>query len=133
MRYFDHEHRVTYAETDQMGFVYYANYLVYFEIGRTEYIRSSGMTYRQLEDMGYMLPVLEASCKYLKPAKYDDILTIRTTISEFKGIRLGFSYEILRDGIKLVEGTTSHAFVDNEGRPRKLSPEIQEKIKMALV
>lgn len=133
MKHFDHEHRVTYAETDQMGFVYYANYLVYFEIGRTEYIRSSGMTYKQLEDMGYMLPVLEASCKYHKPAKYDDILTIRTAISLFKGIRLGFSYEILRDGIKLVEGTTSHAFVDTEGRPRKLSPEIQDKIKKALV
>ncbi len=133
MKHFDHEHRVTYAETDQMGFVYYANYLIYFEIGRTEYIRSSGMTYKQLEDMGYMLPVLFASCKYLKPARYDDILTIRTTISEFKGIRLGFSYEILRDGITLVEGTTSHAFVDTEGRPRKLSPEIQDKIKKALV
>jgi acyl-CoA thioester hydrolase len=133
LKHFDHEHRVTYAETDQMGFVYYANYLIYFEIGRTEYIRSSGMSYKQLEDIGYMLPVLEVSCKYHKPAKYDDILTIRTAISEFKGIRLGFSYEILRDGIKLVEGTTSHAFVDTEGRPRKLSPEIQDKIKKALV
>ena len=133
MKHFDHEHRVTYAETDRMGFVYYANYLVYFEIGRTEYIRSSGMTYKQLEDMGYMLPVLEASCKYLKPAKYDDILTIRTKVADFKGIRLGFSYEILRDGIKLVEGTTNHAFVDTEGRPKKLSPEIQEKIKKAFI
>jgi len=133
LKHFDHEHRVTYAETDRMGFVYYANYLVYFEIGRTEYIRSSGMTYKQLEDMGYMLPVLEASCKYLKPAKYDDILTIRTKVTDFKGIRLGFSYEILRDGIKLVEGTTNHAFVDTEGRPKKLSPEIQEKIKKAFI
>ncbi len=133
MKHFDHEHRVTYAETDRMGFVYYANYLVYFEIGRTEYIRSSGMTYKQLEEMGYMLPVLEASCKYLKPAKYDDILTIRTKVTEFKGIRLGFSYEILRDGIKLVEGATSHAFVDTAGRPKKLSPEIQEKIKKAFI
>jgi acyl-CoA thioester hydrolase len=133
MRHFDFEHRVTYAETDRMGFVYYANYLIYFEIGRTEYIRSSGMAYKELEDMGYMLPVLSASCKYHKPAKYDDILIIRTTVSEFKGIRLGFSYEILRDGIKLVEGTTSHAFVDTEGRPRKLSPDIQDKIKKALI
>ncbi len=133
MKHFEFEHRVTYAETDRMGFVYYANYLIYFEIGRTEYIRSSGMAYKELEDMGYMLPVLEASCKYHKPARYDDVLTIRTTISEFKGIRLGFTYEIIRDGIKLVEGTTSHAFVDIEGRPRKLSPELQEKIKKALV
>jgi acyl-CoA thioester hydrolase len=90
LKHFDHEHRVTYAETDQMGFVYYANYLVYFEIGRTEYIRSSGMSYKQLEDLGYMLPVLEASCKYHKPAKYDDILTIRTKVTDFKGIRLVF-------------------------------------------
>lgn len=133
MRHFDHEHRVTYAETDRMGFVYYANYLVYFEIGRTEYIRSYGMSYKQIEDAGYMLPVLEASCKYHKPAKYDDVLTIRTSVSEFKGIKLGFSYEILRDGVKLVDGTTLHAFVDPDGHPKKLSTEIQEKIKKAFI
>ena len=114
---FDFPHRVTYAETDKMGFVYYGNYLTYFEIGRTELIRSLGRPYRELEDEGYYLPVIEASCKYLKSARYDDLLTIRTAVSECKGVRLGFQYEILRDNDKLAQGMTQHAFVDRQGKP----------------
>ncbi len=114
---FDFPHRVTYAETDKMGFVYYGNYLTYFEIGRTELIRSLGRPYRELEDEGYYLPVIEASCKYLKSARYDDLLTIRTAVSECKGVRLGFEYEILRDNDKLAQGITQHAFVDRQGKP----------------
>jgi acyl-CoA thioester hydrolase len=114
---FDFPHRVTYAETDKMGFVYYGNYLTYFEIGRTELIRSLGRPYRELEDEGYYLPVIEASCKYLKAARYDDLLTIRTAVSECKGVRLGFKYEILRDNEKLAQGITLHAFVDRQGKP----------------
>ncbi len=114
---FDFPHRVTYAETDKMGFVYYGNYLTYFEIGRTELIRSLGRPYRELEDEGYYLPVIEASCKYLKSARYDDLLTIRTAVSECKGVRLGFEYEILRDNEKLAQGMTQHAFVDRQGKP----------------
>ena len=129
--YHEHTHRVTYAETDQMGFVYYANYFVLFEIGRTELIRASGMAYKALEDMGFLLPVIEASCKYISPAGYDDMLTIRTRVAEFKGIRLRFEYQVTRDGAVLAEGMTMHAFVDKEGRPKKLPKEIREVIERA--
>jgi acyl-CoA thioester hydrolase len=114
---FDFSHRVTYVETDKMGFVYYGNYLTYFEIGRTELIRSLGRPYSELEDEGYYLPVIEASCRYMKSARYDDLLTIRTVVSECKGVRLGFKYEILRDNEKLAQGMTLHAFVDGQGKP----------------
>ncbi|MHB8173076.1 MAG: acyl-CoA thioesterase [Nitrospirota bacterium] len=126
---FDFPHRVTYAETDKMGFVYYGNYLTYFEIGRTELIRSFGRPYSDLENEGFCLPVIETSCKYLKPARYDDLLTIRTEISEFKGVRMGFKYEILRDGEKLAEGTTLHAFVDRQGKPVKPPDWLRELFK----
>jgi acyl-CoA thioester hydrolase len=132
MKFFDFPHRVTYAETDKMGFAYYANYLVWFEIGRTELIRASGLAYREMEDMGLYLPVIEASCRYKKPVKYDDLITIRTAVSEFEGIRLGFAYEIAVDGQTHAEGRTLHAFMDKDGRPRKLSPEMRERLSGAL-
>lgn len=128
MPHFDHSHRVTYAETDRMGYVYYGNYLTYFEIGRTELIRASGKTYLALEEMGLMLPAVEATVKYHRPARYDDLLTVRTTVTEFKGIRLKFAYEILRDGEKLAEGMTLHAFVDREGKPTRPPAEVRELI-----
>ena len=131
MRYHDHEHRVTYSETDQMGFAYYANYFVWFEIGRTELIRASGLAYRELEEMGFMLPVLEASARYISPVRYDDLLTIRSGVSEFKGIRIRFSYQILRDGLLLAEGMTFHAFMDKDGRPRKVSADVRQMIEKA--
>jgi len=133
MDYHDHEHRVTYSETDKMGFAYYANFLVWFEIGRTELIRASGLAYKELEDMGYMLPVIEATCRYIRPASYDDLVTIRTSVSEFKGVRLGFTYEILRDGVKLAEGGTMHAFMDSAGKPKKLPQELRERIEKAFL
>ena len=132
MRFFDFPHRVTYAETDKMGFVYYANYLVWFEIGRTELIRASGLAYKELEEMGINLPVIEASCRYKKPVKYDDLITIRTAVSEFEGIRLGFSYEITRDGQVLAIGRTLHAFMDKDGRPKKLPADIKIRLSEAL-
>ena len=132
---FEFPHRVTYAETDKMGFVYYGNYMTYFEIGRTELIRSLGSPYAELEDEGFYLPVIEVSCRYLKPAKYDDLLTIRTEITELKGVRLGFKYEILRtenrlrDGEKLAEGATLHAFMDRQGKPVRPPERLMEIIK----
>jgi acyl-CoA thioester hydrolase len=131
MHFLDFPHRVTYSETDQMGFVYYANFFVYFEIGRTELIRASGLSYRELEEMGYFLPVIEASARYHAPAKYDDLLTIRTRVVEFKGLRLRFDYEIIKDGTALAAGTTLHAFMDNRGRPKKLSPAVKDRIQKA--
>jgi acyl-CoA thioester hydrolase len=132
MTHHDFPHRVTYSETDRMGFAYYANYLVWFEIGRTELFRASGLAYKDLEDMGYMLPVIEASCRFMRPVHYDDLLTIRTRVSEFKGVRLGFAYAILKDGQVIAEGATLHAFMDKEGRPKKLPRDIRERLQKAL-
>ncbi len=135
MTSFDFPHRVTYAETDKMGFVYYGNYMTYFEIGRTELIRSFGRPYIDLENEGFYLPVIEVSCRYFKPARYDDLLAIRTEITEFKGVRLGFKYEILRlvgwsrDGEKLAEGATLHAFMDGQGKPVRPPEWLKEMIK----
>lgn len=131
MDFLDFQHRVTYSETDQMGFVYYANYLVYFEIGRTELCRASGLPYRELEEMGYFLPVIEASCRYNAPARYDDILTIRTRVVLFKGLRLNFGYEITKDGLSIADGMTLHAFMDDRGRPKKLSTAVKDRIEKA--
>lgn len=128
MKEHDHPHRVTYAETDRMGFAYYGNYLTWFEIGRTEMIRASGMAYRELEDRGYMLPVTEAACRYHAPARYDDLVTIHTTLTEFKGIRMTFGYEILLDGIVLAEGVTKHAFTDRDGKPVKIGKDVKAMI-----
>ncbi|HEX9859706.1 MAG TPA: thioesterase family protein [Nitrospirota bacterium] len=128
MKHHEHIHRVTYSETDQMGFAYYANYLVWFEIGRTELIRESGLTYRELEDKGFMLPVIEASCRYLKPARYDDLVTIRAAVTELKGVRMSFGYEVLLDGVLLAEGMTRHAFMDKNGRPVKPPAEIKSRM-----
>ena len=128
MTHHDFEHRVTYSETDRMGFAYYANYLVWFEIGRTELIRAAGLVYKDLEDIGYMLPVIEASCRFIRQVHYDDLLTIRTRVSEFRGVRLGFSYKIIKDGQVMAEGDTMHAFMDKDGRPKKLTREILDRL-----
>jgi acyl-CoA thioester hydrolase len=114
--------RVRYAETDQMGVVYYANYFVWFEVGRTDWLRGSGWTYREMEAAGVSLPVVEAHCQYRQPAKYDDELEIRTTGSMASPIRLQFGYEIVRsaDGVALATGRTVHASLDRDGRPCRL-------------
>lgn len=89
--------RVRYGETDQMGYCYYGNYAQYFEVGRVEALRSIGMSYKQMEDEGIMLPVSEFTVKYKSPAKYDDQLTIITKITLVKGVRIFFEYEILNE------------------------------------
>ncbi|MBI5967873.1 MAG: acyl-CoA thioesterase, partial [Deltaproteobacteria bacterium] len=108
------ETRVTYAETDAMGIVYYANYLRWFEMGRTELMRNLGIAYKEMEEQGIYLPVSEVFCKYHIPAKYDDILTVETSVDFLKRASIQFAYRILRkeDGAELVTGTTLHAFVD---------------------
>lgn len=104
--------RVRYGETDQMGYCYYGNYAMYFEVGRVEALRHLGMSYRNLEEDGVMLPVSEYNVKYKAPALYDDELTIKTTINEVKGARIIFSYKITRDNITLAEASTTLVFVD---------------------
>ncbi|MBL9206644.1 MAG: acyl-CoA thioesterase [Opitutaceae bacterium] len=108
---------VRYAETDMMGVVYHGSYLPWFEIGRTTLLKEHGLSYRQLEADGFRLPVLEVSAKYLRPALYDDTLTIVTTMRERPLLRIRLEYEVLRGDELLATGTTAHAFIDREGRP----------------
>lgn len=114
--------RVRYAETDQMGIAHHAEYLAWFEVGRTDLLRQSGMTYRELEASGVRLPVIGASVRYLKPAFYDDLLEVRTELADMRGARLGFHYEVRRSGTEgpLATGSTEHATVDVQGRPRRM-------------
>jgi acyl-CoA thioester hydrolase len=117
--------RVRYAETDQMGVVYYANYLIWFEVGRTEFCRQRGFEYRKLEqEFGLRLAVTDAHCRYLAPARYDDEIIIRTWLDEVRRRSLTFGYQILRaeDAKVLAEGETIHVVLDAQGRPRTLPP-----------
>ena len=120
--------RVRYAETDQMGVVYYANYLVWFEVGRTDLLRESGWDYREMEKDGYALPVIEAHCTYREPARYDDVLDVRTTGMLLSPVRVQFTYEIVRasDAAMLATGTTIHATLDRAGRPCRLPERVRE-------
>lgn len=118
------ELRVRYGETDQMGYCYYGNYAQYFEVGRVEALRSLGMSYKQLEDQGVMLPVSDFSVNYKYPAKYDDALTIETTISELRGARLGFDYTITNEAGQLIATAhTTLVFVAKETM-RPISPPV---------
>jgi acyl-CoA thioester hydrolase len=121
------EIRVRYAETDQMGVAHHASYLVWFEAGRTELIRSRGRSYAQIEADGWLLVVVEARCRYVRPARYDDVLTIRTRVGALGRASLAFEYEVRRkaDGDVLARGTTVHAAVDRTGRARRIPEEIR--------
>jgi acyl-CoA thioester hydrolase len=119
---------VRYAETDMMGIVYHANYLPWFEIGRTTLLKEIGISYRRLEEEGYRLPVLEISAKYLRPAHYDDTVTIVTTLGEKPLLRIRLEYEVRRGEELLATGTSVHAFVDREGRPVRPPPSIVERM-----
>ena len=115
--------RVRYAETDKMGIVYYANYLVWFEIGRTEFCRTRGFSYRDMEEMDdAFLVVAESYCRYKAPAYYDDELLIRTHITELRKRSLRFGYEIVRvsDDQIIAEGETGHVITDASGRVRSI-------------
>lgn len=123
------EVRVRYAETDKMGYVYYANYLEYFEMARTEYIRERGKSYREVEREGYLLPVTEVWTKYFKPAGYDDLLTIETEISSIGRASMEFHYIVKNEyGEKLTEGKTKHAFIDKNGKITQLPEDIRKKL-----
>jgi len=114
--------RVRYAETDRMGYVYYGNYAQYFEVGRVEALRQLGMSYRALEDSGILLPVIDYAAKFLKPAFYDDLLTIKTTIPDLPQVRIKFLYETFNlNGDKLNEAETTLVFI-NKGNNKPCSP-----------
>ena len=112
--------RVRYAETDRMGFLHNANFLVYFEQGRTELLRDQGMTYKDLEDQGYLLVLTHIEVRYRRPARYDDLLTLRTTVERVTAVRIDHRYELLRDGALLAEGKSTLACVDRDGRVQPL-------------
>jgi len=122
--------RVRYAETDQMGVAHHAEYFAWFEVGRTDLLRQCGMTYRELEKDGLRLPVIEASARYFRPALYDDLLEVRTEVTAVHGARVGFAYEVRRDGTEgpLATGSTEHAAVDTRGRPRRLPESLRRSL-----
>jgi acyl-CoA thioester hydrolase len=112
--------RVRYAETDRMGLLHHANYLVYFEQARTELLREQGVAYKDLEDQGFYLVIAKIEIKYKGPAHYDDVLTVRTTVTRTSPIRLEHKYEVFRDGALLCEGFTTLACVNAEGKLQAL-------------
>ena len=115
--------RVRYAETDQMGYVYYGNYAAYFEVGRVELLRAMGTSYRSLEETGIMLPVVDYSVKYKKPAKYDDELIIRTHIKVLPNVKIIFDYEIFNERQELLNtASTSLVFVNMESNKPCFAP-----------
>ncbi|QHL87174.1 YbgC/FadM family acyl-CoA thioesterase [Nibribacter ruber] len=123
--------RVRYAETDQMGYVYYGNYGAYYEVARTETFRRLGIHYKEMEADGVMMPVLEMRCKYIRPARYDDMLTIKLLVKEKpKGTRIKFEYEVYNEAQELLNiGETTMVFVDMKtGRPTAIPEGIHAKL-----
>jgi len=122
--------RVRYAETDRMGVVYYANYLVWFEVGRTEWLRETGWSYREMERDGVGLPVIEAHCEYRRPARYDDDIEICTKAVPMTAVRIRFDYEVRRVGDEqpLATGHTVHAALDPNGRPCRLPARVRDML-----
>jgi len=120
--------RVRYAETDKMGVVYYANYFVWFEVARADLLRSLGWSYREMEHGGVSLPVIEAHCEYLRPARYDDELEVKAEGRLLSPIRMEFTYQVCvrPDGVVAASGRTVHAALDSSGKPCKLPQRVRE-------
>ena len=112
--------RVRYAETDRMGLLHHANYLVYFEQGRTELLRSQGLAYKDLEDQGTLLVLTRIQVRYKSPARYDDLLTLRTTVVRTTMVKIEHRYELLRDGWLLAEGESTLGCIDRQGQVQAL-------------
>jgi acyl-CoA thioester hydrolase len=121
--------RVRYGETDQMGYVYYGFYAMYYEVARVESLRQLGVTYKEIEAMGVIMPVLENKSKYIVPARYDEMLTITTTIREKPSVRIKFEYEIFNEQGKLIhQGETLLAFVDKQSNRPCRPPQAMENV-----
>ena len=122
--------RVRYAETDQMGVVYHANYFIWFEVGRVELLRTLGHSYRDLEAAGINLPVIHAECDYRRPARYDDELEVRTTGRLISPLRVEFRYQLVRvdDDTVLASGRTEHVPLNRDGRPCRLDRALREAL-----
>ncbi len=116
--------RVRYGETDQMGYCYYGNYAQYFEVGRVAALGRYGMSYKELENRGYMLPVSDYTVKYIRPAFYDDLLTVKTKIIQLKGVRIYFEYEIFNENSQLIAtAETTLVFINSQSRKPVAPPE----------
>ena len=112
--------RVRYAETDRMGLLHHANYLIYFEQGRIELLRAQGMAYKDLEDQGFLLVLTRIAVRYRRAVRYDDVLTLRTTVTRTTAVKIEHRYELLRDGELLAEGESTLGCIDRDGRPQML-------------
>ncbi|WP_295767200.1 thioesterase family protein [uncultured Mucilaginibacter sp.] len=123
--------RVRYGETDQMGYMYYGNYAEFFEVGRVEMLRSLGLTYKWMEETGIMMPVLEMKCRYLKPALYDEEISIKVTMDKMPGVKIHFSYELFNEKQELIHiGETLLAFINMKtNRPSLPQQEFLDKLK----
>ncbi|WP_408954982.1 acyl-CoA thioesterase [Natroniella sp. ANB-PHB2] len=119
---FSHQIRVSYQETDKMGVVYHSNYLHWFEVGRAEMFRQLEFNYKEIEERGVVLAVVESNCKYHAPAYYDDLIDVYVKVKEFKQTRIAFDYKIVRneDGKLLTTGNTVHVFVNHNFKPLSL-------------
>jgi len=126
---------VRYVETDKMNIVHHSNYLIYFEVGRTEFITKCGMSYSDMEKEGIMIPLMESNCKYIQGARYEDKLIIKTWIEELSPVKVIFNYLVVReiDQIEIAKGATKHAFVNNDFKIinlKKRNPDILKKLQL---
>jgi acyl-CoA thioester hydrolase len=127
-------YRVIYGDTDQMGVVYYANYLRWFERGRSEFLRQIGLPYANIEAAGYHFPVAEVTCRYAQSARYDDVIEIATTLVELGRVYLLFEYLISRqtDHLVLATGSTKHACVDRDGQVKRMPKMLIDAVELAM-
>lgn len=114
--------RVRYAETDRMGLLHHANYIIYFEQARTELLRRKGLSYREMEDAGSLLVIVDVGCEFKRPAYYDDVLRIKTIVERVTHVKIVHRYEVRRDDTLIAKGRSTLACVDREGRPQPLPP-----------
>ncbi len=128
---------VRYAETDKMGIVHHSNYLIWYEAGRTDFIKGSSVSYSEMEEKGVLIPLAESSCKYLTGAKYEDELIIKTWVKELTPVKVEFNYSVIRekDQKELSKGSTLHVFVNNDFKIinlKRIHPDIYEKLQVLL-
>ncbi len=130
MKYYDYEYRVRYADTDKMGISYYANYFVWFESARTEYFRALGMPYTECEKEGIYLPVIETKARYRSPSTYDDLVVVRTSVSDMGSSTMRFEYDafLKESGKRLVTGYSVHVFVGRNMRPVRTPESVKNKV-----
>ena len=126
-------YRVIYGDTDQMGVVYYANYLRWFERGRSEFLRDIGLPYAKIEAAGFHFPVVEVTCRYAQSARYDDVIEIATTLVDLSRASLVFDYKVSRqaDHVVLATGSTKHACIDRDGRVKRIPKMLIEAVESA--